>query len=193
MYYIPFPRVDIEPFASQFVPSTECVIQGVRQDIAVLTELIPPQADTPVQLLLDRSGVRVETFIIDISTLVVSDAVACRLRPMCASAVRFLRAEVQGQEGTWWILQVLNRIDCLDIAATNARYCRGLHRTPTAPIRPEQYFPEHLVINGDAARGLDVFRLGRVPHDCVLSHRVLDLLVSVPLCGIYGRPIDILE
>jgi len=92
-----------------------------------LSECKPMDASNRVRLIVYADGRRVDFNETSYCAIVASDRLADLLRRIVPSEVQFLPATVAGDDGSWSVVNVLSRVDCIDHKRSKITYYPANH------------------------------------------------------------------
>lgn len=125
------------------------------------------EIDLPLCVRVDRKGPQLDFNLDALGLPIVTTKVADMLGTVAWAEFQRFAARVEGQEETYEILNVLSRVDCLDVEKSSIIWDRQEPSKIVALVKP--------VIDARAVAGRHIFRLGHGAR-LIVSESIKDML-----------------
>ncbi len=128
-------------------------------------------------------GKPVDYTVTPFGTPIVSDNFARCLMSKCDSDVQVIPCDIRGEDGSWYIANVLSSVDCLDREKSQAIYYPANH--PEKPNQPRMI--SRLIVRAASAEGHHFFRV-KDWVSIIVSKSMRDEIIARKFTGMNFEP-----
>ena len=149
-----------------------------------------PVGDNPPPAIFDNigNGPAVDFNLATDRAIVVSKPCADVLRSLLSEEVaEFISADVEGTKEEWEVINILDRVDCLDRQQSAIKYFPEDYSQPLKRGKPNSV--ERLIIDPTRAEGHDLFRLADWEVAVIASERIKQAMEDANITGVEFWPV----